>query len=102
MTNDPASPIVFRAPAVCVLFGLNSREQLDGLVNDGEFPKPIKIGKRAVAWLDAELKQWLEQRIAERDGRAAEGARAAEARGTATTPTEGLAEPAKIATERGT
>jgi prophage regulatory protein len=90
MTNDPASPILFRAPAVCVLLGLNSREQLDGLVNDGEFPKPIKIGKRAVAWLDAELKQWLEQRIAERDGRAAEGAPAGEgdeAQGTATTAT---------------
>jgi prophage regulatory protein len=90
MTNDPASPILFRAPTVCVLFGLKSREQLDGLVNDGEFPKPIKIGKRAVAWLDAELQQWLKQRIAERDGRGAESEPAAEgdeAQGTATTPT---------------
>lgn len=37
----------------------------------GRFPKPIRIGVRAVAWREAELKQWLADRIAERDMREA-------------------------------
>ena len=37
----------------------------------GRFPKPIRIGVRAVAWREAELKQWLADRIVERDMREA-------------------------------
>jgi prophage regulatory protein len=33
----------------------------------GTFPKPIKIGVRAVAWRESELREWLDQRIAERE-----------------------------------
>lgn len=33
----------------------------------GEFPKPIKLGGRAVAWLENEIEDWLNQKIAERD-----------------------------------
>lgn len=32
-----------------------------------EFPKPIKIGKRASAWVACEVVAWIEARIAERD-----------------------------------
>jgi len=28
----------------------------------GDFPAPIKIGKRAVGWLEAEVHAWLESR----------------------------------------
>jgi prophage regulatory protein len=34
----------------------------------GRFPKPIKIGARAVAWPEQELIAWLHGRIAQRDG----------------------------------
>lgn len=74
MLTDQTSPLLHRAPTVCDMIGVKSREQLDNLINDGEFPKPIKIGKRAVAWLDSEIRQWLERRIAERDGRVADAA----------------------------
>lgn len=40
---------------------------------DPSFPKPIKIGKRAVAWLENEIDAWLDTRIAERDNQQAEG-----------------------------
>lgn len=31
----------------------------------GEFPKPIKIGARAVGWIEADVIAWIESRIAE-------------------------------------
>jgi prophage regulatory protein len=32
----------------------------------GEFPKPIRIGKRRVAWLQTEIDDWLADRMEER------------------------------------
>jgi prophage regulatory protein len=37
----------------------------------GTFPKPIRIGERAVAWRECELQGWLASRVAERDQREA-------------------------------
>ncbi|HGY1114536.1 TPA: helix-turn-helix transcriptional regulator [Providencia rettgeri] len=34
------------------------------LIQDGEFPKPIKLG-RSSRWLKSEIEQWLQARIAE-------------------------------------
>jgi len=34
------------------------------LITRGEFPKPIKIGARAVAWVDGDVQEWIEDRIA--------------------------------------
>jgi prophage regulatory protein len=33
----------------------------------GNFPRPVKTGKRGVAWVDSEIDDWIERRIAERD-----------------------------------
>jgi prophage regulatory protein len=33
----------------------------------GTFPAPIPLGRRAVGWLEDEINDWLEARIAERD-----------------------------------
>ena len=33
------------------------------LIPDGEFPKPIKLG-RSSRWLESEVEAWLQQRIA--------------------------------------
>jgi prophage regulatory protein len=41
-------------------------------MNAGRFPKPIRIGPRAVGWLEQEIVDWQEARIAERDARAAD------------------------------
>lgn len=35
------------------------------LMARGEFPKPIKIGDRAVAWIEREVNQWVESKIPE-------------------------------------
>lgn len=33
------------------------------LIKDGEFPKPIKLG-RSSRWLKSEIEHWLQERIA--------------------------------------
>ncbi|AOM40984.1 helix-turn-helix transcriptional regulator [Xenorhabdus hominickii] len=35
------------------------------LISDGEFPKQVKIGPRSVAFIEAEIDDWIAQRIAE-------------------------------------
>jgi prophage regulatory protein len=34
---------------------------------DPNFPRSVKIGERAVAWVDSEIREWVEARLAERD-----------------------------------
>lgn len=41
------------------------RSRIYQLINAGEFPPPIKIGKSS-RWIRAEIDQWLSSRIAER------------------------------------
>jgi len=36
-------------------------------MSKGEFPRAVKIGGRAVGWLETEIAQWQEARIAARD-----------------------------------
>lgn len=33
---------------------------------DPEFPRPVKIGPRAVAWVEDEIHEWVRRRIQER------------------------------------
>ena len=43
----------------------------------GVFPRPIKLGARAVGWLEEEIESYIERRIAERDQGGQPGRRAA-------------------------
>jgi prophage regulatory protein len=43
------------------------RSQIELYISLGKFPRPIKVGDRAVAWLASEIRQWQLERIAERD-----------------------------------
>lgn len=44
-----------------------SEVHLHRLVKAGKFPKPVKLGRNRVGWLESEVAEWLNQRIAERD-----------------------------------
>lgn len=36
-------------------------------ISEGTFPAPVKLTERAVGWIESEVDEWIEQRIAERD-----------------------------------
>jgi prophage regulatory protein len=52
---------VYRRPEVERITGL-SRSTLYAMMADGSFPKPVKLGKRAVGWREADIIAWLESR----------------------------------------
>ena len=35
------------------------------MIAEGSFPKPVKLGKRAVGWREADLRAWLNSRQVE-------------------------------------
>jgi prophage regulatory protein len=41
------------------------------LIAEGKFPKPIRLGKRAIAFDSREVDAWIESKIAARDQEAA-------------------------------
>lgn len=50
----------------------NEVEQITGLkrssiylkIKEGDFPKPVKLGLRTVAWIEADIQQWIDSKIA--------------------------------------
>ena len=54
---------ILRLPAVKANTGL-SRSTIYLRIAQGAFPKPVGLGGRAVGWLDAEVQEWLQGRIA--------------------------------------
>jgi prophage regulatory protein len=52
---------ILRRPQVEQATGL-SRSTLYAMMADGAFPKPVKLGKRAVGWRASDIAAWLESR----------------------------------------
>jgi prophage regulatory protein len=50
-----------RRPQVEATTGL-SRSSIYDMMKKGEFPRPIRIGKRAVAWSESAIADWLATR----------------------------------------
>jgi prophage regulatory protein len=55
---------------VLAITGL-SRSYVYALAQQDIFPKPIKLSERASAWVEAEIEEWINSRIALRDQEAA-------------------------------
>jgi prophage regulatory protein len=53
---------IIRLPAVLACTGL-SRSTIYLRVAQATFPKPVSLGDRAVGWVEAEVQEWLRQRI---------------------------------------
>ena len=85
MTENPKAqrtnpPIRFlRLPEVLERTGL-SRSTIYVRLAAGTFPRPVALGARAVGWIEAEIDEWVRERIAESrfgDGRGGERVEAA-------------------------
>ena len=53
---------ILRRPEVESRTGL-SRSTIYAMMAEGLFPKPVRLGKRAVGWTDSTIDEWLESRI---------------------------------------
>lgn len=58
---------ILKRPAVEAKAGL-SRNHLYSQISEGRFPKPVRIGRKAVGWVESEVDAWIKARIDERDG----------------------------------
>jgi prophage regulatory protein len=44
-----------------------ARSTIYKYISDGSFPKPVRLGVKAVAWVESEVQEWIQERIEERD-----------------------------------
>ena len=61
-TNPPIR--ILRLPEVMARTGL-SRSTIYVRLAEGRFPRPVALGGRAVGWIEAEVDEWVRERIAE-------------------------------------
>lgn len=52
---------VLRMPQVIEMIGV-SRAHVYALISRDEFPRPILIGKRAVGWMETDIRSWINAR----------------------------------------
>ncbi len=52
----------YRRREVETLTGL-SRSSIYDMMDKGTFPRPIRIGKRSVAWRETDIAKWQAQRV---------------------------------------
>lgn len=60
---------VLRFPEVQARTGL-SRSTISAQVAGGGFPEPVRLGARAVGWIESEVEEWIRRRIEESRGEA--------------------------------
>jgi prophage regulatory protein len=63
---DPSAIIFLRRRDVERLTGL-PRFTLFDMMYAGRFPRPVRLGEKAVGWIEAEVVEWQRSRIADRD-----------------------------------
>lgn len=70
MQSTPEPFRFLRLPEVCRLTAL-SRSQIYRLEASSQFPRRVKLGQAASAWIESEVLQWCADRIAASRGVAA-------------------------------
>lgn len=56
---------ILRRPEVEARTGFK-RSHIYSLMKTDQFPKAVRLGKRAVGWYEAEIDQWIADRLGER------------------------------------
>ena len=54
---------ILRLPDIISRTGL-SRSSIYLYLSEGGFPKPISLGARSVGWLESEIDDWIDQKVA--------------------------------------
>jgi prophage regulatory protein len=62
-TTITARQRILRLPEVCAVTGLG-RSFIYQLQAAGSFPQRVKLGLRAVGWLEDEVQRWLSDKVA--------------------------------------
>lgn len=52
---------IHRRPAVQKITGI-SRSSIYDMMAKGEFPRPVKLGPKAVGWRESDIAKWLTDR----------------------------------------
>jgi prophage regulatory protein len=55
---------LYRLRELSARIGL-ARSAIYQAINDGRFPKPVRIGARAVAWRHQDIEAWLQSRASQ-------------------------------------
>ena len=74
--SDPPLDRFVNEPVARAAAGVKSRSTLQSMIEEGLFPKPIRVSRGRVAWSEAEIAAWQQARMRERDN-AHPGSRAA-------------------------
>lgn len=61
--SNPPSPVFLRMPSVMKITGLG-RSTIYRLIANQEFPCPVQLTSRAVAWRSTDIEAWSEARPA--------------------------------------
>ena len=61
----PSAVRMIRLPEVKRRVGL-ARSTIYRLMGSGGFPKPHKLGPRAIAWLEADIDGWIDAKLVDR------------------------------------
>jgi prophage regulatory protein len=64
-TDNPSR--ILRLPAVMGRTGLRTTA-IYAHIKAGTFPKPVRLGPKAVGWISAEIDSWIAERVQQRDG----------------------------------
>jgi predicted DNA-binding transcriptional regulator AlpA len=54
-------------PAARAAAGVKSRSTLQSMIEEGLFPRPMRVSRGRVAWSAAEIAAWQKERMEERD-----------------------------------
>jgi prophage regulatory protein len=70
MENNTPKERLIRFPETCKRTS-KSRAGIYAAINRGDFPKPVKLGPKSVAFVEAEVDAWIADLMASRDFTAA-------------------------------
>lgn len=59
----PAGPQLCDPDKAAEITGISDANLRNRLIREGEYPQPVKINARTKLWVEAELYDWVHQRI---------------------------------------